>query len=101
MMAESMAVAATLGVTLDVSIDQRIDRARRVGAHRTSTLQDIDAGRPLEIDCIVGAVVELGELLNVPVPATRHVYALTKLLDESTQAVAAARTSPAPAAVRA
>jgi len=91
MMAESLSIARALGVVFEVSIDKRIDGARRVGPHKTSTLQDIEAGRALEIDCIVGAVVELGERLGIPVPATRHVYALTKLLDESTQlAVAAA-----------
>ncbi len=90
MMAESLTIANRLGVQLDISIDKRVDGARRVGAHKTSTLQDIEARRPLEIDCIVGAVVELGERLGIEVPATRHVYALTKLLDETTQ-----RSAPA------
>lgn len=94
MMAESVAVATRLSVALDVSIDKRVDGARRVGAHKTSTLQDVEARRPLEIDCIVGAVVELGHRLGVPVPATRHVFALTKLLDESTQRAAAAAQQP-------
>jgi 2-dehydropantoate 2-reductase len=67
MMAESMAVAARLGVTIEISIDKRIDGARRVGEHKTSTLQDIEAGRPLEIDCIVGAVVEMAQLVGVDV----------------------------------
>jgi len=91
MMAESLAIATRLGVVLQVSIDKRVDGARRVGPHKTSTLQDIEAGRALEIDCIVGAVVELGERLDIPVPATRHVYALTKLLDEATQRALAAK----------
>ena len=91
MMEESNAIARGLGVHLEISIDKRIDGARRVGAHKTSTLQDIEAGRALEIDCIVGAVVEIGELLDLPVSATRHVYALTKLLDATTQRAAAAR----------
>jgi len=91
MMAESLAIATRLGVVLEVSIDKRVDGARRVGPHKTSTLQDIEAGRALEIDCIVGAVVELGERLAIPVPATRHVYALTKLLDETTQRAVAAK----------
>ncbi len=94
MMAESLAIANALGVVLEISIDKRVDGARRVGAHKTSTLQDIEAGRALEIDCIVGAVVELGDRLGIPVPATRHVYALTKLLDESTQMAAAAKAPP-------
>jgi 2-dehydropantoate 2-reductase len=83
MMSETLAVAARLGVTVDVSIERRIDGARRVGDHKTSTLQDIEAGRPLEVDCIIGAVVELGDLLGVDVSTTRHVYGLTKMLDRS------------------
>jgi len=83
MMHESLAVANALGITIDVSIDRRIDGARRVGDHKTSTLQDLEAGRPLEIDCIIGAVVELGDLLGVDVSTTRDVYGLTKMLDRS------------------
>jgi 2-dehydropantoate 2-reductase len=85
MMAESLAIAERLGVTVEVSIDKRIDGARRVGEHKTSTLQDLESGRPLEIDCIIGAVVEMAKLVGVDVPATRYVYALTKLLDTTTQ----------------
>jgi 2-dehydropantoate 2-reductase len=96
-MSEALAIATALGITFDVSIDKRIDGARRVGAHKTSTLQDIEAGRALEIDCIVGAVVELGDRLGIPVPATRHVYALTKLLDRVTQESVAAAAAAAAA----
>ncbi len=96
MMVESFAIAARLGIELEISIDKRIDGARRVGAHKTSTLQDIEARRPLEIDCMAGAVVELGERLGLPVSATRHVYALTKLLDETTQRDAASGAPIAP-----
>jgi 2-dehydropantoate 2-reductase len=85
MMTESIAVAERLGVPIEISIDKRIDGARRVGEHKTSTLQDIEAGRALEIDCIIGAVVEMAQLVEVDVPTTRHVYALTKLLDRTTQ----------------
>jgi len=85
LMGEALTIATRLGIVVEVSIDKRIDGARRVGPHKTSTLQDIETGRALEIDCIVGAVVELGERLGIAVPATRHVYALTKLLDASTQ----------------
>jgi 2-dehydropantoate 2-reductase len=46
-------------------------------------LQDLEAGKPLELDALTGAVVELGEKLGIPTPATRHIYALTKLLDRS------------------
>jgi 2-dehydropantoate 2-reductase len=84
-MEEALAIARKLDVRVDVSIEKRIDGARRVGEHKTSTLQDIEAGRPLEIDCIIGAVVEMAKLVGVDVPATRYVYALTKLLDTTTQ----------------
>jgi 2-dehydropantoate 2-reductase len=85
MMEEALAIATRLGVRVDVSIEKRIDGARRVGEHKTSTLQDIEAGRPLEIDCIIGAVVELGRLLGIDVSATQQVYALTRLLDRTNQ----------------
>jgi 2-dehydropantoate 2-reductase len=78
-MAEVEAVAAKLGLELPISIDQRMAGAEKVGEHKTSMLQDLEAGRPLEIEAVVGAVVELGETLGVPMPATRAVYALVKL----------------------
>ena len=81
-MAETEAVAGRLGIELPISIDQRIAGAEKVGAHKTSMLQDLEAGRPMEIEAVVGAVVELGERLGVPMPATRTVYACVKLLDE-------------------
>jgi 2-dehydropantoate 2-reductase len=81
-MAETEAVAAKLDITLPISIDQRMAGAEKVGAHKTSMLQDLEAGRPLELEAIVGAVVELGERLGVAMPSTRAVYACAKLLDE-------------------
>ena len=81
-MGETEAVAARLGIELPISIDQRMAGAEKVGAHKTSMLQDLEAGRPLELDPIVGAVVELGDRLGVEMPATRTVYACAKLLDE-------------------
>jgi len=81
-MAETGAVAANLGIELPISIDQRMAGAEKVGAHKTSMLQDYEAGRPMELEAIVGAVVELGDRLGVAMPATRAVYACTKLLDE-------------------
>jgi len=81
-MAETEAVAAKLGIELPISIDQRMAGAEKVGAHKTSMLQDLEAGRPLELEPIVGATVELGERLGVAMPATRAVYACVKLLDE-------------------
>jgi 2-dehydropantoate 2-reductase len=80
MMAEVEAVANRLGIELPISIDQRIGGAEKVGEHKTSMLQDLEAGRPLELEPVVGAVVELGEKLGIPMPHTRTVYACTKLL---------------------
>ena len=80
-MAEAGAVAAKLGIELPISIDQRMAGAEKVGAHKTSMLQDYEGGRPMEIEAIVGAVVELGERLGVAMPSTRAVYACAKLLD--------------------
>jgi len=82
MMAETEAVAGRLGIELPISIDQRMAGAERVGAHKTSMLQDLEAGRPMELEAVVGAVVELGDRLGVPVPTTRAVYACAKMLDE-------------------
>lgn len=83
MMTEADAVAARLGIELPVSIDQRMAGAEKVGAHKTSMLQDVEAGRPMELDAVVGGVLELGERLGVPMPATRAIYACAKLLDRT------------------
>ena len=85
-MAETEAVAARLGIELPISIDQRMAGAAKVGAHKTSMLQDLEAGRPMELEAVVGAVVELGDKLGVPMPATRTVYACAKMLDDKRQA---------------
>jgi 2-dehydropantoate 2-reductase len=81
-MAETEAVAARLGIELPISIDQRMAGAEKVGAHKTSMLQDLEAGRPMELEAVVGAVLELGDRLGIPMPTTRTVYACAKLLDE-------------------
>lgn len=81
LMVETETVAGKLGIELPISIDQRIAGAEKVGAHKTSMLQDFEAGRPMELEAVVGAVVELGERLGVPMPSTRAVYACAKLLD--------------------
>jgi 2-dehydropantoate 2-reductase len=73
---EGGAVAAALGVDIGMTPDQRIDIARQLGGARISMLQDLEAGRSLEIAPIVGAVLELAGLLGIPVPATRGVHAL-------------------------
>jgi 2-dehydropantoate 2-reductase len=81
-MTETEAVAGKLGIEMPISIDQRMAGAEKVGAHKTSMLQDLEAGRPLELEAVVGAVVELGDRFGVPMPATRTVYACVKMLDE-------------------
>ena len=79
-MAEADSVARALGVEIAVSIDQRMAGAEKVGHHKTSMLQDVETGRPLELDGVVGAVVELGEKMGIPMPHTRALYACGKLL---------------------
>ena len=61
-------------------LEKRIEGAAKVGKHKTSTLQDVEAGRPVEVDALIGSVIELGELTGTATPATRAVYALLKLL---------------------
>jgi 2-dehydropantoate 2-reductase len=78
-MAEAESVAERLGMKLPVSMEQRIAGAAKVGEHKTSMLQDLEAGRPLELEAVVGAVLELGERLGVSTPNTRAVYACTRL----------------------
>jgi 2-dehydropantoate 2-reductase len=82
MMREAGAVAEALGLRLRISVEQRIEGAEKVGAHKTSMLQDVEAGRALEIAPLVGAFVELGQLTGTPMPATETVHALVTLLDE-------------------
>lgn len=81
-MQEAEAVAGQLGLELPITIDQRIAGAEKVGEHKTSMLQDLEAGRPLELEAVVGAVVELGERMGVPMNHTRAVYSCAKLLSE-------------------
>ena len=80
MMTEAQTIAGKLGVTFRVSIEKRIAGAERVGHHKTSMLQDVEAGRELEIDALLGSVVELARLTGTPTPHLDTVYALTKLL---------------------
>ena len=81
-MQEVEAVSHKLGMELPVSIDQRIAGAEKVGEHKTSMLQDLETGRPMELEALVGAVVELGERVGLPMSYTRAVYSCTKLLAE-------------------
>ena len=79
MMLEAQAIAEALGVRFPIDVDRRIAGAAAVGAHRTSMLQDLEAGRPMEIDALVGAVAELGRLTGVPTPSIDAVLALVRL----------------------
>jgi 2-dehydropantoate 2-reductase len=80
-MEEVASVATALGVQMSISIDKRLEGGIRVGDHKTSMLQDLEAGRRLELECIAGAVVELADRLNLAVPHLRTLYACAKLLD--------------------
>jgi len=81
-MREVEAVSKTLGIELPISIDQRMAGAEKVGEHKTSMLQDLEAGRPMELEALVGSVVELGEKVGVPMPHTRTIYHCAKLLSQ-------------------
>lgn len=81
MMTEAAAIAERLGLRLRLSVDQRIEGAGKVGDHKTSMLQDVEGGRPLELQALVGSFVELGRLTGVDTPAIQAVYELVCLLD--------------------
>jgi 2-dehydropantoate 2-reductase len=78
MMVEAEAIANALGVKFPIDVDRRIDGAGAVGAHKTSMLQDLERGRPMEIDALVTAVQELGRLTGTPTPAIDIVLALVR-----------------------
>jgi 2-dehydropantoate 2-reductase len=80
MMTEAQTIAGKLGITFRVSLEKRIAGAEKVGKHKTSMLQDVEAGRDPEIDALVGSVIELGRLTDTPTPHIDSVYALVKLL---------------------
>lgn len=79
MMVEAQAIAETLGVKFPIDVERRIDGGAAVGAHRTSMLQDLEAGRPMEIDALVGSVQELGRITGTPTPTIDTVLALVQL----------------------
>jgi 2-dehydropantoate 2-reductase len=81
-MQEVEAVSYKLGMELPISIDQRMAGAEKVGEHKTSMLQDLEAGRPMELEALVGAVVELGERVGLSMPYTRTVYNCANLLGQ-------------------
>jgi 2-dehydropantoate 2-reductase len=98
-MQEVEAVSRKLGMDLPVSIDQRIAGAEKVGEHKTSMLQDLEARRPMELEALVGAVVELGERVGLSMTSTRTIYHCAKLLAENDSA-ATQVSEPVDAAVR-
>jgi 2-dehydropantoate 2-reductase len=79
-MGELEALAHRLGMELPITIDQRIAGAEKVGEHKTSMLQDLEAGRPMELEALVGSMVELGERVGLPMTVSRTIYNCTKLL---------------------
>ena len=83
MMREAQAVGEKLGAHFRVSLEKRILGAEAVGKHKTSMLQDLEAGKPLEIEGMLGAVIELAEVTKVEVPTLKVVYACVSLLDKT------------------
>jgi 2-dehydropantoate 2-reductase len=79
MMVEAQEIAERLGVKFPIDVDRRIAGGAAVGAHRTSMLQDLDQGRPMEIDALVASVQELGRVTGVPTPTIDTVLGLTRL----------------------
>jgi 2-dehydropantoate 2-reductase len=88
---ECATVAEKLGIEFPVSLERRLEAGIAVGDHKTSMLQDVEAGKPLELDCMTGAIVELAAKLDVSVPYTAAVHACAKLMDHVAR-------SPAPVA---
>jgi len=91
-MREVEAVANRLGIEMPITIEQRIAGAAKVGEHKTSMLQDVEAGRRMELEAVVGAVIELGDKLGIAMPTTRAVYACASILNDRI-----APRTPAPA----
>lgn len=82
-MSEAQEVASRLGIRFGITCEQRIRGAAQMGSHRTSTLQDIEAGRPTEVEWLLGAVAELGRLVGVPTPRIDALYACLALLERT------------------
>jgi 2-dehydropantoate 2-reductase len=96
MMSEAQTIAHKLGITFRVGLEKRIAGAEKVGRHKTSMLQDIEARREPEIEALVGSVVELGRMTRTPTPCIDAVYALTNLLSKSNTAGRAESTGSRP-----
>jgi 2-dehydropantoate 2-reductase len=95
MMREAQAVAEKLGIRFALPLEKRIAGAESVGAHKTSMLQDVESGRPLELDALLGAVVELGALTGTSTPHLTAIHACADLLAQ-TLARAGGRLAIAP-----
>lgn len=85
MMREAQTIAEKLGVQFRVSLEKRINGAQAVGQHKTSMLQDVELGRPIELEALVGSVIELGRITETPTPNINAVYALASLLAKNLQ----------------
>lgn len=83
MMREAQSVGEALGIRFRIPIEKRIAGGEAVGKHKTSMLQDIEAGRAVEADALIGSVIELGQIVNVPTPHLDTAYALVKLLSKT------------------
>lgn len=94
LMEETLDIAARLGSAPDISIEKRLRGAEGVGHHKTSMLQDLEAGKQLELDAIVTAVVELADITGAPAPTLRTVYAATDLLSRTSVPPAAPQQEP-------
>ena len=82
MMQEAQDIAEALGITFRHTIEKRISGAESVGAHKTSMLQDVEAGRSLETEALIGSILEMGEMVGKPAPSIKAVYACVKLLNK-------------------
>lgn len=82
MMREAQEIAEALGVTFRHTIEKRIAGAENVGAHKTSMLQDVEAGRSLETEALIGSILEMGKMVDVPTPSITAIYACVKLLNK-------------------
>jgi 2-dehydropantoate 2-reductase len=85
MMTEAQAIGERLGAHFRVPMEKRIAGAEAVGAHKTSMLQDVEQGKPLEIEGMLGAVIELAALTKIEVPTLKALYACVSLLDQTVQ----------------
>ncbi len=82
MMAEAQTIAEKLGITFRHTIEKRLEGAEKVGAHKTSMLQDVEAGRTLETEALVGSILELGRMTDTETPNITAIYSLLRLLEK-------------------